>query len=56
MVSTEMPRNVQSTKIFMLPSKCEIIFVTILKWYVFDSNIGLFSIAPHLFIALPTLR
>ena len=49
----------QSTKILLLPSKCEIIFITLQKWKFFqycDSNIGLFFIAPHLVIALPTLR
>ena len=43
-------RGVKSAKILLLP--CEIIFVTLYC----DSNIGLFSIAPHLVIALPTLR
>ena len=29
---------------------------TLKRWLFFDSNIGLFSIALHLVIALPTLR
>ena len=48
----------QSTKILLLPPKCEIIFYP-LKMVIFqycDSNIGLFSINPHLVIALPTLQ
>ena len=51
--------NIESVKILLLPPKCEIIFVTFYKKQFFQycyRNIGLFSIAPHLVIALPTLR
>ena len=50
--------TVQSAKILLLPSKREIIFVTLWRFEFFqycDRNIGLFSIAPHLVIALPTM-
>ena len=44
--------SLQSVKILLLPSKYEIIFVTPFKNC---NNIGLFSIAPHIIIALPTI-
>jgi hypothetical protein len=48
--------SVQSAKILLLPSKYEIILLPFKNGNVCDSNIGLFSIAPHLVIALQTLR
>ena len=46
--------SVQSTKILLLPSKCE--KKKFLPFKNGHHNIGLFSIASHLVIALPTLR
>ena len=49
----------QSTKILQLPPKCEIVVGTLAKQYFFQyciSNNELFSLAPHIVIALPTLQ
>ena len=49
---------IQSAKILLLPPKCEIIRVSSNHSFFqyCESNIGLFSIASHLVIALPTLQ
>ena len=48
--------HIQSTKILLLPSKCEIIFVTLKNFFEYcNSNIILFSLASYKAIALPTI-